>query len=103
MVPLYVQSMVIDFLSMTAHKLYGPKGIGALYVRKKDPRVRLDAIIDGGGHERGFRSGTLAVQQIVGLGVACELARLEMPTESQRLLRLREKPRKGIGDQSSDG
>jgi cysteine desulfurase len=95
-VPVNVEEMGIDLLSMTAHKLYGPKGIGALYVRRKDPRVRLDPIIDGGGHERGMRSGTLAVPLIVGLGKACELARLEMPEESQRLFRLREKLRTGI-------
>ena len=94
-VPVDVEEMGIDLLSLSAHKIYGPKGIGALYVRKKDPRVRLDPMIDGGGHERGFRSGTLAVQQIVGIGTACELARLEMPTESQYLLRLREKLREG--------
>jgi cysteine desulfurase len=97
-----VEAMGIDLLSLSAHKIYGPKGIGALYVRKKDPRVRLDAIIDGGGHERGFRSGTLAVQQIVGMGTACELARLEMPTESEYLLRLREKLRTGITSQLRD-
>src|SRR5436189_3176137 len=101
-VPLDVDEMGIDLLSLTAHKIYGPKGIGALYVRKKDPRVRLDPIIDGGGHERGFRSGTLAVQQIVGLGVACDLAREEMPAESARLLKLREKLRRGIQDRLSD-
>ncbi|HTK76029.1 MAG TPA: IscS subfamily cysteine desulfurase [Gemmataceae bacterium] len=101
-VPIDVEAMGIDLLSISAHKLYGPKGIGALYVRKKDPRVRLDPIIDGGGHERGFRSGTLAVQQIVGLGVACDLAREEMPTESARLLKLREKLRRGIQDRLSD-
>jgi len=101
-VPLDVEAMGIDLLSISAHKLYGPKGVGALYVRKKEPRVRLDPIIDGGGHERGFRSGTLAVQQIVGLGVACDLAREEMPTESARLLKLREKLRRGIQDQLSD-
>jgi cysteine desulfurase len=101
-VPVDVQAMGIDLLSLSAHKIYGPKGIGALYVRKKDPRVRLDAIIDGGGHERGMRSGTLAVQQIVGLGVACELCREEMPEESQRLLRLREKLREGIMGQLGD-
>jgi cysteine desulfurase len=101
-VPVNVEEMGIDLLSLSAHKIYGPKGIGALYVRKKDPRVRLDPIIDGGGHERGFRSGTLAVQQIVGLGVACELARLEMPTESEYLLRLREKLQKGITSQLRD-
>ncbi|HXD86916.1 MAG TPA: aminotransferase class V-fold PLP-dependent enzyme, partial [Urbifossiella sp.] len=97
-----VEAMGIDLLSLTAHKIYGPKGIGALYVRKKDPRVRLEPQIDGGGHERGFRSGTLAVQQIVGLGVACDLAREEMPTESARLLKLREKLRRGIQDRLSD-
>ncbi|HEX4591297.1 MAG TPA: IscS subfamily cysteine desulfurase [Gemmataceae bacterium] len=101
-VPVDVEAMGIDLLSLSAHKIYGPKGIGALYVRKKDPRVRLDPIIDGGGHERGFRSGTLAVQQIVGIGTACELARLEMPTESQYLLRLREKLHEGITSQLSD-
>src|SRR5205085_8757183 len=98
-VPVDVQAMGIDLCSMSAHKMYGPKGVGALYVRKKDPRVRLDAIIDGGGHERGMRSGTLAVQNIVGFGVACDLARQEMPAESQRLLRLREKLRTEIVEQ----
>ncbi len=101
-IPVDVEAMGIDLLSLSGHKIYGPKGIGALYVRKKDPRVRLDAIIDGGGHERGFRSGTLAVQQIVGLGVACELARLELPTESKYLFRLREKLREGITSQLPD-
>jgi cysteine desulfurase len=101
-VPVDVEAMGIDLLSLSAHKIYGPKGIGALYVRKKDPRVRLDPMIDGGGHERGFRSGTLAVQQIVGIGTACELARLELPTESQYLFRLREKLRKGITSQLTD-
>src|SRR3954447_3549333 len=101
-VPLDVEAMGIDLLSLSAHKMHGPKGIGALYVRKKDPRVRLDAIIDGGGHERGMRSGTLAVQQIVGLGVACELCREELPAEAQRLMRLREKLREGIMGQLSD-
>ena len=76
--------MGIDLLSLTAHKIYGPKGIGALYVRKKDPRVRLEPQIDGGGHERGMRSGTLPVPLIVGLGTACELARKEMAEESER-------------------
>jgi cysteine desulfurase len=98
-VPIDVEEMGIDLLSMTAHKLYGPKGIGALYVRKKDPRVRLEPIIDGGGHERGMRSGTLPVPNIIGFGAACDLARKEMPEESKRLIRLREKLRKGIMDQ----
>src|SRR5438876_2714452 len=101
-VPLDVEAMGIDLLSLSAHKMYGPKGIGALYVRKKDPRVRLDAIIDGGGHERGMRSGTLPVQQIVGLGTACDLCREELPTEAPRLIRLREKLREGIMGRLSD-
>src|SRR3954447_19955191 len=89
-----VEDMGIDLLSLSAHKIYGPKGIGALYVRKKDPRVRLEPQIDGGGHERGMRSGTLAVPLIVGLGMACDLARREMPQESERTFRLRERLRK---------
>jgi cysteine desulfurase len=101
-VPIDVQLMGIDLLSLSGHKIYGPKGIGALYVRKKDPRVRLDALIDGGGHERGMRSGTLPVQQIVGLGLACELCREEMPTEIPRLIGLREKLREGITGQLSE-
>jgi len=95
-VPVDVEEMGIDLLSLSAHKMYGPKGVGALYVRRKNPRVRLDPLIDGGGHERGMRSGTLAVQNIVGLGVACELCRKELPEESKRLLRLREKMREEI-------
>jgi cysteine desulfurase len=95
-VPLDVEAMGIDLLSISAHKIYGPKGVGALYVRRKNPRVRLDPLIDGGGHERGMRSGTLAVQNIVGLGIACELCRKEMPEESQRLLKLRQKLHQGI-------
>jgi cysteine desulfurase len=95
-VPIDVQEMGIDLLSLTAHKLYGPKGIGALYVRKKDPRVRLDPILDGGGHERGMRSGTLAVPLIVGFGKACDIAQREMPEEAARLLQLRERLREGI-------
>ena len=98
-VPIDVEEMGIDLLSMTAHKMYSPKGIGALYVRKKDPRVRLEATIDGGGHERGMRSGTLPVPSIVGFGTASEIARKEMPEESKRTFRLREKLRKGIMDQ----
>src|SRR5437764_535858 len=98
-VPLDVQEMGIDLMSLSAHKIYGPKGIGALYVRKKDPRVRLEPQIDGGGHERGMRSGTLPVPLIVGFGVAADLARREMAAESARTFRLREKLRKGITDQ----
>src|SRR5499427_7592849 len=87
--PLDVEAMNIDLLSLTAHKIYGPKGIGALYVRSKGPRVRLVPIIDGGGHERGFRSGTLNVPGIVGFGKACEFCRVGMADEAQRVLRLR--------------
>jgi cysteine desulfurase len=94
--PVDVEDMGIDLLSLTAHKLYGPKGIGALYVRKKDPRVRLEPQIDGGGHERGMRSGTLPVPLIVGLGKACEIARNEMGEESQRTFKLRERLRSRI-------
>ena len=89
--PVDVEAMHIDLLSMSAHKIYGPKGIGALYVRSKNPRVRLTAIIDGGGHERGMRSGTLNVPAIVGFGKACELCRESMADEAQRVLRLRER------------
>jgi cysteine desulfurase len=96
-VPFDVEKMQVDLASISAHKMYGPKGVGALYVRRK-PRVRIAPIIDGGGHERGMRSGTLNVASIVGFGQAAELARLEMPEESARLLRLREKLRKGIMD-----
>lgn len=81
----------IDLLAFTAHKMYGPKGIGALYVRRKNPRVKLTAQMDGGGHERGMRSGTLNVAAIVGFGMACELARLEMGNEAIRLAVLRDK------------
>lgn len=101
-IPIDVEEMGIDLLSMTAHKMYGPKGIGALYVRKKNPRVRLEPIIDGGGHERGMRSGTLAVPLIVGFAKACDLCRELMPQESERLRQLRERLRKGIMDNLSD-
>jgi cysteine desulfurase len=94
-VPFDVEAMQVDLASISAHKMYGPKGVGALYVRRK-PRVRLAPIIDGGGHERGMRSGTLNVAAIVGFGAAAEIARLEMPDESKRLLRLRERLRKGL-------
>jgi cysteine desulfurase len=81
----------IDLMSFTAHKMYGPKGVGALYVRRKNPRVKVTAQMDGGGHERGMRSGTLNVTGIVGFGKACELARLEMESEAKRLSQLRDK------------
>jgi cysteine desulfurase len=89
-VPVDVDADHVDLLCLSAHKLYGPKGVGALYVRRKNPRVRLAAQIDGGGHERGMRSGTLNVPGIVGLGKACELARLELPEESARTRELRD-------------
>ena len=100
--PLDVEAMNIDLLSMSAHKMYGPKGIGALYVRAKGPRVRLTPIIDGGGHERGFRSGTLNVPGIVGFGKACELCREGMADEAQRLLGRRERLREGLFSQLDD-
>jgi cysteine desulfurase len=90
-VPVDVNKMNASLLSLSGHKIYGPKGVGALYVRRKNPRVQLSAIIDGGGHERGMRSGTLNVPGIVGLGKACEIALAEMPEESKRLSYLREK------------
>ncbi len=95
-IPLDVEAMGIDLLSISGHKLYGPKGVGALYVRRRDPRVRLEPIIDGGGHEHGLRSGTLPVPLVVGLGQACEIARAEMHAEAQRLTVLRERLRAGL-------
>ncbi len=95
-IPVNVQEMGIDLMAFSAHKIYGPKGVGALYVRKKAPRVRLAPIIDGGGHERGMRSGTLPVPLIVGFGKACELCEQEMPTESVKLAALRDRLQDGI-------
>jgi cysteine desulfurase len=95
-IPVDVQAMGIDLMSFSAHKIYGPKGIGALYVRKKNPRVRVAAQMDGGGHERGMRSGTLAVPLIVGFGKACDLCEQEMPTESARLSKMRDRLQSGI-------
>jgi cysteine desulfurase len=94
--PVDVEAMNIDLLSLSAHKMYGPKGIGALYVRARSPRVRLTPMMDGGGHERGFRSGTLNVAGIVGLGKACELSRTGMADEAQRVLGLRERLREKL-------
>jgi cysteine desulfurase len=88
-VPVDVNKQNIDLLSMSAHKMYGPKGVGALYVRRRNPRVQLTPIIDGGGHERGMRSGTLNVAGIAGFGKACAIAMAEMPQESCRLAGLR--------------
>ncbi|MBS0163064.1 MAG: IscS subfamily cysteine desulfurase [Nitrospira sp.] len=90
-VPIDVQDMGIDLMSFSAHKIYGPKGIGALYVRKKNPRVRIAAQMDGGGHERGMRSGTLPVPLIVGFGKACELCEQEMATDAARLSVMRDR------------
>jgi cysteine desulfurase len=90
-IPVNVNGDGIDLLALSAHKMYGPKGVGALYVRRKGPRVRLTAQIDGGGHERGMRSGTLNVPGIVGLGKACELALLEMEKDAVHTMRLRDK------------
>jgi len=90
-IPIDVNEMNIDLMSFTAHKLYGPKGIGALYVRRKNPRVRCAPLVDGGGHERGMRSGTLNVPGIVGFGKAVELALTEMESEASRLSRLRDR------------
>jgi cysteine desulfurase len=92
-----LQKFKADLLTITAHKMYGPKGIGALYVRRK-PRVRIEAQIHGGGHERGFRSGTLATHQIVGFGEAARLAKLEMATENERIRALRDRLLKGMRD-----
>lgn len=88
--PTDVERDNIDLLSWSGHKIYGPKGVGALYVRRRKPRVRLEAILDGGGHERGMRSGTLNVPGIVGFGKACELCMNEMDSERERLLKLRQ-------------
>ncbi len=90
-IPVDVIADGIDLLSFSAHKMYGPKGVGALYVRRKNPRVKVTAQMDGGGHERGMRSGTLNVPGIVGFGKACELARLEMQQDTERLGKLRDK------------
>src|SRR5207237_7709872 len=94
--PVDVERMYVDLLSISAHKIYGPKGVGALYVRGRGPAVELAPLIDGGGHERGLRSGTLNVPGIVGLGKACEVCRQEMPEESGRLRALRDRLKEGI-------
>jgi cysteine desulfurase len=96
-VPIDLQALKVDLMSFCAHKTYGPKGIGALFVRRK-PRVRLEAQMHGGGHERGFRSGTLATHQIVGMGEAFRIARLEMAAESERIRMLRDRLLAGFKD-----
>jgi len=98
-VPVNVIKDNIDLMSMSGHKIYGPKGVGALYVRRKSPRVQITAQMDGGGHERGMRSGTLNVPGIVGLGEACALCQAEMPEESKRMAYLRDKLRSKLESQ----
>jgi cysteine desulfurase len=100
-IPFDVERAKADLVSLSAHKMYGPKGVGALYVRRK-PRVRITAMIDGGGHERGMRSGTLNVPGLVGFGRAAEIALAEMPEESARMLGMRERLRKGIQGRITD-
>ena len=90
-IPVDVNQLAVDLMSFSSHKIYGPKGVGALYVRKKGPRVRLVPQIDGGGHERGMRSGTLPVPLIVGFGKAAELCEQEMTAESQRIAAMRDR------------
>ncbi|MFM7764912.1 MAG: IscS subfamily cysteine desulfurase [Sphingomonadales bacterium] len=90
-IPVDVIADNIDLMSFSAHKMYGPKGIGALYVRRKNPRVKVTAQMDGGGHERGMRSGTLNVPGIVGFGKAAELARLEMQSDTERIIKMRDR------------
>lgn len=94
--PLDVEEMGIDLLSLSAHKIFGPKGVGALYVRRRSPAVRLQPLFDGGGHERGMRSGTSNVPGIVGLGMACRLCREEQPVEGVRLRGLRDRLHAGL-------
>jgi len=93
--PIDLATLKVDLLTITAHKMYGPKGIGALYVRRK-PRVRIEPQIHGGGHERGFRSGTLATHQIVGFGEAARIAKLEMATDNERIRALRDRLWRGL-------
>jgi cysteine desulfurase len=98
-IPVDVEAIGADLLSLSAHKMYGPKGVGALYVRSKKPPIKLSAMIDGGGHERGIRSGTLNVPGIVGLGMACQIAEKEMASEAERLASLRGELQNGILNQ----
>ena len=90
-VPFNTADLPVDLVSLTAHKIYGPKGVGALYVRRGESKLELEPLIDGGGHERGLRSGTLNVPGIVGLGKACEIARAEMAADAERLAKLRDR------------
>ena len=95
-IPFDVQEMNVDIASLSAHKMYGPKGIGAIYVRRRNPRVLLSPLIDGGGHERGMRSGTLNVPGIVGFGKAAEIAKEDLAEESARIFSLRERLRQKL-------
>jgi cysteine desulfurase len=101
-IPFDVNQLSVDLASFSGHKIYGPKGVGGLYVRRRAPRVMLVPMMDGGGHERGMRSGTMNVTGIVGLGKACEIAKEELVSENERLLTLRERLRKGIMDEIQD-
>jgi len=96
-VPIDVKTLNVDLISLSGHKIYGPKGVGVLYCRRK-PRVRLEALIHGGGHERGLRSGTLPVHQIVGMGLACQIANEEMDVENIRLASLRDRLYSGLSE-----
>ena len=95
-VPLDVEAMGVDLMSLSAHKMYGPKGVGALYIRRRNPHVRLEPLFDGGGHQRGMRGGTVNVPGVVGMGVACDLCRQAMPEESQRTRTLRDRLHRGL-------
>ncbi len=101
-IPVGVEKLGIDLLAISAHKIHGPKGVGALYVRRKNPRVELSPMMDGGGHERGMRSGTLNVPGIVGLGKACEFCQKEMAGEGERLRALRDKLKDAVLSQLDD-
>jgi cysteine desulfurase len=101
-VPLDVEAMGVDLMSLSAHKMYGPKGVGALYVRRRNPHVRLEPLFDGGGHERGMRSGTVNVPGAVGFGQACMLCSASMPEEAQRTRRLREQLHLGLNERLGD-
>ncbi len=101
-IPVNVQELAIDLMSFSAHKIYGPKGIGAIYVRRHRPAVRLESQIDGGGQEHGLRSGTLNVPGIVGFAKAVEIAMAEMKTETERLVRLRQRLYSGLTERLSD-
>jgi cysteine desulfurase len=101
-IPFEVETSQADLVSLSAHKTYGPKGVGALYVRRRHPHVRLEPLFDGGGHERGMRSGTLPVPLIVGFGLACEICRQVMPQEAERTRSLRERLQTGIMEGLAD-